>query len=96
MTRRGKVNVESKYMKPLNKEAEYSFDGATVQGRLLNLANAEVALLMPSSDPKLFICDPVTSVSYRLELLDAEGNFVAKPSRSPIAWSELGDPLGQK
>jgi hypothetical protein len=96
MARRGKVLVESKYMEPVSKEAEFSFAGATVQGRLLNLAHAEVALLIFSPDPKLRICDPVTSFSYHLELLDADGSFVARPSGSPTAWAELGDPVSQQ
>jgi hypothetical protein len=94
MTKR--VIVESKDLKPVSKEAEIFFDGPNVHGRLSNLSHEEIALLRPCSDPSLCIIDPVTSSSYRLELLDADGKFVARPSGSATAWAELGDPLSQQ
>lgn len=93
MTRRVKVYVGSKDMKPVNKEAEVSFDGPTLHGRILNLLPAEVALLRPCSEPWLCICDPVTSFNYHLELLDVGCNFVANPSGD---FPELDDPLSQQ
>jgi hypothetical protein len=67
--------------------------GPTVHGKLLKLNHAEVALLMPSSDPSLCIVDSVTSFRYHLELLDADGNFVAQPFGD---FSGLEDPLSQQ
>jgi hypothetical protein len=65
--------VESKDLKPVSKEAEISFDGPTAHGRLSTLSHEEIALLRPCSDASLCIVDQVTSFSYRLESLDADG-----------------------
>lgn len=90
MLRKVKVYVGSRALKPVEKEAEVCLEHPTVTGKISGLLPEMVAGLRPCNEPWVCFTDPGTSqYSHQLELLDAQGNFVATPCGT---WS-ITDPL---
>ncbi len=82
MDRRNRiVYLESKVLRPFKRMAEVSLDHPTVAGRVAGLSPEQVAGLRPCNEPELCFAEPggTFPFRYRVELIDQEGNFVAKP-----------------